>query len=128
MENKFVFVSFSEWYMYLWRACKRAAKGLCQIVFCLVMGIVSVLFYCFKQIEAFCRREPIAAGIVGVLFVFLSVGWCLTFVNGRAATRAAEYQRDSIGYKLDMFMHACDTTKMYVVARDTIRYEQGFLP
>lgn len=121
MEKKFVFVSFSEWYMYLWRACKRVAKGLCQIAFSFVMGIVSLLIYCGKQVEAFCRREPIAAGIVGVLFFVLTVGWCFTFVNGRVATKTAEHQRDSIGYKLDMVMHAYDSVNTIKVEYDTIR-------
>lgn len=128
MENKFVFVSFKEWYMYLWRACKRVAKGLCQILFSLVMGIVSLLIYCGKQVEAFCRREPIAAGIVGMLFFVLTVGWCFTFVNGRAATKTAEHQRDSIGYKLDMVLQAYDSTSTIVIGNDTIRHGQGFHP
>ena len=120
MEKKWIFETFRDWYTYLWKACRRFIKGFLMILWSLLMGIVSVLVYCGKQIEAFCRRETVAAVIVGSVIVLLILGWVFTFVNGRVAQKTAEHQRDSISYCLSKYMQAYDSTSVIVVDQDTI--------
>ena len=127
-KGKFIFDTFKEWDTYAWSACKHLAKGVARILFALFFGMVSIFVFCGKQIEAFCRREPVASGLVGMLTLLLIVGWIATYVNGRAATKTAEFQRDSIGYKLDKYMQAYDTSEAVVIENDTIRYGSKVLP
>ena len=106
MEKKWIFETFEQWYTYLWKAVKTFVMGFVKIIYSIVVGIVSVIVWVGKLIEAFCRREPIAALIVGLLMVLLILGWVTTFVKGRAETKTAEYQRDSIGYVLDKYIES----------------------
>ena len=92
----------------------------------IVFGVISLLIYCGKQIEAFCVREKVAAAIIAVVFFVLVLGWISTYMNGRIATKTAEYQRDSIGYKLDKYMQGFDSSSTIVVDKDTIRYGLDF--
>ena len=121
MEN-YRFESFRDWYTFLWGACKVFGKGIWQITYAFVGGVVSLLIYSARQIEKFCCREPLASGIIGVAFVILIVGWISTFMNGRVAVMTAEHQRDSIGYVLDKYMQAFDSASTIIVDNDTIRH------
>jgi hypothetical protein len=122
MKGKWIFDSFAEWRGYLRRACWGLAKGLMRLVYAIVIGLVSLIVFCGKQVEAFCRRETVASLIIGFVLVLLVSGWVFTFVNGRMETRTAEHQRDSIGYKLDKMMQAYDGSAMVIVDNDTISY------
>lgn len=95
---------FSDWRQ--WRVCfvaglKKCLSGFLKILYCIVLGIASVLVYVGKQIEAFCKRELWASLIIGTLLVLMCVGWMLTFANERAARVGAEMQRDKLRYELD---------------------------
>lgn len=79
------------------------------------------MVWCGKQIEAFCKRETIAATIIGIIITFLVFGWVSTFMKLRAKVMTAEYQRDSIGYTLDKYLQAFDSTSTIIVDNDTIR-------
>ena len=120
MEKKWIFETFRDWYTYLWKAVKTFVVGFVKILYSFLMGIVSVFVYCGKQIEAFCRRETVAAVIVGVVIAMLILGWVFTFVKGRVAQKTAEHQRDSISYCLSKYMQAYDSTSVIVIDQDTI--------
>lgn len=100
---------------------ERFAWGLWRMITGIFFGIISILVYCGKQIEAFCKREPIASLIIAVVVIGLSAGWIVTSVNGSVKLRTAEYQRDSIGYTLDKYLQAYDSTDIIVVNGDTIQ-------
>ena len=105
---------------------KEGAKstffGLWQIISAIALGIVSLLAYAGRQINAFCRRETIAAAIVGSLIVILTTTLIATFVTERTARVTAEHQRDSIAYKMELYMQAYDTTQAVIVNGDTIKF------
>lgn len=85
---------------------KNAFWGISRIITAIVIGIVSVLAYAARQVNAFCRRETIAAAIVGVLIIALSTTLIATFVTERSARVHAENQRDSIAYRNILLMQA----------------------
>lgn len=116
-----LFDNFHQWKVCFLSGCRKAGWGLWRIFTCIILGIVSLFVFCGKQIEAFCRRETTAAVIIGVLIVALSFGWISTFMSGRTMLRTAEYERDSIGHKLDKYLQAFDSTSTIVIDNDTIR-------
>ena len=121
---------FSDWRQ--WRVCfvaglKKCLSGFLKILYCIVLGIASVLVYVGKQIEAFCKRELWASLIIGTLLVLMCVGWILTFARERAARVGAEMQRDSISYELMKFTQFYEGKKffltndsnLYIITNDT---------
>lgn len=99
--SNLLFDDVRQWRVCLWSGVCKAAWGLFRILTCIVLGIVSVFVYIFKQISAFCKREFWASLIIGILIVFICVGWLGTFVKERAARVDAEMQRDKLRYELD---------------------------
>lgn len=122
MNENYLFGSFSGWFVYLWKACKTFVKGLLKIVYSLFGGMASVFVWLFRLVSAFCRREPLAAGIFFVVAFVLSFGWISSYMNGKVATRTALYQRDSISLKLDQYLQAYENSEDIIVGGDTIRY------
>ena len=120
MNEKLLFDSFAGWYGYLWKACKTFVKGLLKIVYSLFGGVASVFVWLYGLIAAFCKREFVASVIIGAVIVALSLGWVSTYMNGRVAVKTAEYQRDSIGHRLDKMMQAYDSATLIVVDNDTL--------
>jgi hypothetical protein len=87
----------------------------------MILGFVSIFAYIGRKIEAFCRREPVAALIITITFAIMSLGWISTFMEGRMRIKTAEYQRDSIGYKLDKYLQCYDSSATIVIENDTIQ-------
>ena len=114
MENKWIFDSFVQWRTYLWKAFVHFFKGVSRIILSVVMGIVSVLVFCGKQIEAFCRREPIAAVVIAIVFACQTAGWTATFVHERHTSVVAQHLADSLSYELSRYTdvyEACPNLK-----------------
>ena len=122
MNENYLFGSFSGWFGYLWKACKTFVKGLLKIVYSFFGGMASVFVWLFRLVSAFCRREPLAAGIFFVVAFVLSFGWISSYMSGKVATRTALYQRDSISLKLDKYLQAYESSEDIIVGGDTIRY------
>lgn len=113
------FSSFHQWKECLVSGIQKAAWGICRIVTCVIFGIASVFIYCGKQIEAFCRRETVAAVIIALVFALMSAGWLYTFVNWRTSTVTAQHAADSLSYSLDRLMQAYDSV---IVDGDTLKF------
>jgi hypothetical protein len=117
-------IIFENWHQ--WKVCflagiSKASWGIWRIVTCIILGIVSILNYVCKQIGAFCRRESLAAAIIGFVFFVMSVGWISTFMDGRVKVRNAEYQRDSMSIKLDKYLQAYESSATIIIDNDTIK-------
>ena len=89
-----------------WQGCiKSAIAGIARNVwalfYTLALGLFSLIIWLIVSVEDFCRREPKAALIMGIIIVFLSVGWILCYVDGRAQLLTAQYERDSVSIMLD---------------------------
>lgn len=89
-----------------WQGCiKSAIAGIARNVwalfYTLALGLFSLIVWLIVSVEDFCKREPKAALVMGIIIVFLSVGWILCYVNGRAQLLTAQYERDSVSIVLD---------------------------
>lgn len=122
MEKKLLFTTFKEWLTFLWGSVRKCIKGFAQILYALLMGVVSLLVFCGKQIEAFCKRETTASFIIACVILFMAVGWISTFTHGRHEAVLAQHKADSISYQLDRYMQAYDSTATVVVNGDTVKY------
>lgn len=119
--KEYLFTSWLQWRVCFVAGVQSLAWGLWRIITCIVLGLLSILWYCIRQIEAFCKREPVAAAIIAVIILSLSIGWIVTYVNRSVELRAALDQRDSISIKLDRYLQAYESGKTLIVNGDTIR-------
>ena len=122
MEKKLLFSTFKEWLTFLWGSVRKCVKGFAQILYALLMGVVSLLVFCVKQIEAFCKRETIAAFIIALVILGMGVGWISTFTHERQATVVAQHRADSISYSLERYLQVYDSSATVVVNGDTVKY------
>lgn len=121
MNENWRFDSFAEWRSFLWDAVKCFLFGFGKMLLAFVYGLISLIAYAIRQIEAFCKRETIAACIVGSLFVLMASGWIYTFVSERAVAVSAQHMADSLSYDLSKY------TQMYekrTVNIDTTDYDK----
>lgn len=119
--NKHLFYSFRTWRICMGEGFKQFGWGLWRIVSGSFLGIASVFAYVGRQIEAFCRREPIAATIIALTFSAMAAGWLYTFVNGRARTAMAQHAADSLSYSLELLTQSYDSV---IVDGDTIKFSK----
>lgn len=122
MELKWIFDSFSEWRDYLWKACRQFIMGVLRVIYSVLMGIVSVFVWIGKLIEAFCRRETVAAIVIGFFFSLILFGWVYTFTKERSAYMTAQFKADSLSYSLGQIEQIYDSTATIVINGDTIRH------
>jgi hypothetical protein len=78
--------------------------GFHKVITNTLFGIVSLLIFFGKKIEAFCKREITAAFIITTIILALSIGWLATFLHTSAQLHTPEHQRDSISIKYDRVM------------------------
>ena len=117
-----IYREFTDWQEEFINRLKQLTQGVFGLLFYVIlMGIVSLFVYCGKQIEAFFRRETIAASIVAIVFVLMSVGWTITFVKERHKRVEAQHKADSLSYDLSKFTQMYDSTELIVINGDTIR-------
>ena len=106
-----LFDSFRGWRVVGRSRGRQLMEGLYGVlVIWLFWGVASLLLYAVRQIEAFCRRETVAALIISVLLVLVCGGWMLTFVRERTAAVNAQHRADSLAYQLSMFTQMYDDT------------------
>lgn len=72
-----------------WQGCFKSAiagiaRNVWRLFYTLALGLFSLIVWLIVSVEEFCKREPKAALIMGIIIVFLTVGWILTYVDGRA--------------------------------------------
>lgn len=117
MEN-ILFDSFRSWRSFMAEASRKTLSGIFGILSGTACGIASLIAYAARQVNAFCRRETVAAAIIGVIIIALSAMLVATFVTERSARVLAERQRDSIAYRNTLLMQAyepSDSTYIYNV-------------
>lgn len=119
--NNPLFYSFHTWKVCMKAGLDKFLWGFWRIVTGIFFGILSIFAYCGRQIEAFCRREPIAATIIAITFTAMAAGWLYTFVQGRAQAVTIQHTADSLSYSLDKIMQPYDSV---IVDGDTIKYSK----
>jgi Na+/melibiose symporter-like transporter len=123
MKDRLIFESLAQWWGCTVSAFRHIGKGVARLLYAIVIGIVSLFVWIGKQIEAFCKREPVAAGIIAAVFLLMSVGWIYTFTRERHATVVAQHKADSLAYDLSRITQFADTDNLMVENKDTLRYE-----
>jgi len=108
--SKFLFNGWHEWKVCMAAAISHLWWGLSKIVTNTLFGIISLFLFFGKKVEAFCKRESLAAFIIGLMVALLSIGWLVTFMNYRVQNRTLEYQRDSVSIRLDRVMQTYEET------------------
>lgn len=116
-----IYTEFRTW----WAGAKHRSKmvfigALGFIYFSVICGIVSLLYYVIRQVNAFCRREITAACIVCTIILVMSFGWLFTFVKEREGRVIAEHVADSLAYDLSKYTQMHDTSIHIVEPEDTL--------
>lgn len=122
MEIKFIFNSLSEWWDYAKNACVCFAKGVASVFLAIFFGVVSFFVWIGKLIEAFCRRETVAAIVIGVIFLGMTFGWVFTFTKERHAAVTAQHKADSLAYDLSKYTQFVKPDDVLVLNGDTINH------
>lgn len=117
--ERFFFSSFADWRKSMYIHFLQTWDGLAGIFLDVVFGIASGIRWMGRKVDAFCRREPVAATLVAIMFLCMAFGWFYTFVTEREAAVSAQHVADSLSYNLDRFMQAYDTV---IVDGDTLKY------
>ena len=120
--NNIIYTSVKQWRLSLRYRLGMFLKGIYGLIFhCLIIGIVSVLYYVIRQVNAFFRRETIAGIVISVLLAGCLSGWMLTFVKERRLRMEAQHKADSLAYDLSKFTQMYGSTETIVINGDTIR-------
>lgn len=107
--SKFLFRDWHEWKVCMAAALSHLWWGFRKIITNTLFGIISLFIFFGKKVEAFCRREALAAFLICLMVILLAIGWLVTYMNYRVQNRTLEYQRDSVTIRLDRVMRTYDT-------------------
>lgn len=101
---KHQFETFESWRIVGWCRFKELLSGLYGVLYVwLLWGVLSIFIFIGQQIEAFCRREPVAAFIVAVVIIFLAWGWISSSTSYKAELTTTQYLVDSLSYELSRY-------------------------
>ena len=102
---------------------KMLLSGLYGVLcLCLIMGMVSVIYFVIRKVNAFFRRELVAGCIMTAIIALLVFGWVSTFVKERYLRVQAQHTADSLAYDLSKFAQMYDTADVIIINGDTIKY------
>lgn len=117
-----IYTSLKQWRLSFRYRLGIFLKGIYGLlVHCLIIGIVSVIYYIICQVNAFFRRETKAGIIISLLLVCCLSGWMFTFVKERHLRVEAQHKADSLAYDLSKFTQMYDSTESIVINGDTIK-------
>ena len=109
--SKFLFSDWHEWKVCMAAALSHLWWGFRKIITNSLFGIISLFIFFGKKVEAFCKRETMAAFVISLMVAILAIGWLVTYMNYRVQNRTLEYQRDSVSIRLDRVMQTYDDNK-----------------
>lgn len=99
------FETFRSWRIVGWCRIKQFVEGAYGILYIwLFWGLLSIFIFIGKQIEAFCRRETVAAFIIGIALFLIGWGWIATYTYCKAEAVTAQYIADSLYYELSKYI------------------------
>lgn len=95
--NGFLFDGWHDWSSYIGNALVGVVKGISRVIYAIIMGIVTLLVYAYKQIKRFVMAYPVP--VLSFLCVVLVFFAFFIFVNYKAKLKACQMERDSISYE-----------------------------
>ena len=117
--KKYLFTSFADWRKSMYIHFLQLWDSLAGLFLDIVFGIASLFLWMYNKVASFCRREPVAAALIAIVFLCMTFGWLYTFVTEREAAVSAQHVADSLSYDLSRIMQAYDTV---IVDGDTLKY------
>ena len=104
-----MFDSWQSWRICMWSAFRKLICGLVRLVLFTIGGLLSVIRGVWRSCVGFVREYPNIA--LGGAIVICAIVWLLSFAQGRANLKTAEFQRDSLSYELSKYTQLYDTVE-----------------
>lgn len=102
---KHQFESFKSWRIVGKNRFRQLLEALYGILYIwLVWGILSLFISVGRLVESFCRREPIAALVIGTVLAVVVWGWIMTYANCQIELTTMRHLNDSLSMELDRYI------------------------
>ncbi|SEA79992.1 hypothetical protein SAMN04487851_11473 [Prevotella sp. tc2-28] len=117
-----IYIEFRTWYKASQYRLKQFSEGFYGLVVkCLLLGLISLLCYLYRVINAFFRRETIAGCIISVILFGVSFSYATSFIKERKLRVEAQYRADSLSYELSKLTQMFEKEDTLIVNGDTLR-------
>ena len=116
--NNPLFDSWHQWQVCMVSGLRKLAWGLFRVFTCLLFGFLSVIRWLWRLLVKGVGCYPAATIFIAVLLI---VGvWLFTYTRLKAQLVSAEYERDTISYRLQKFekMYEEDTDSLIIVRKE----------
>lgn len=95
--NGFLFDGWHDWSSYIVNALVGVVKGISRFIYAIIIGIVTLLVYAYKQIKRFVMAYPVP--VLSFLCVVLLLCVLFLFSNYSAKLKTCQMERDSVAYE-----------------------------
>ena len=95
--NGFLFGGWHDWSSYIGNALVGVVKGVIKVLYAIIMGIVTLLVYAYKQIKRFVMAYPVP--VLSFFCVVLLLCVLFLFANYSAKLKTCQMERDSVAYE-----------------------------
>jgi len=92
-----LFDGWHDWSSYIGNALVGVVKGISMVLYAIIMGIVTLLVYAYKQIKRFVMAYPVP--VLSFLCVVLLLCVLFLFANYSAKLKTCQMERDSVAYE-----------------------------
>lgn len=95
--NGFLFDGWHDWSSYIVNALVGVVKCISRVLYAIIIGIVTLLVYAYKQIKRFVMAYPVP--VLSFLCVVLLLCVLFLFANYSSKLKACQMERDSVAYE-----------------------------
>lgn len=95
--NGFLFDGWHDWSSYIVNALVGVVKGISRVIYAIIIGIVTLLVYAYKQIKRFVMAYTVP--VLSFLCVVLLLCVLFLFSNYSAKLKTCQMERDSVAYE-----------------------------
>ncbi len=115
--NKYLFENWQQFKDYLLIGCQKFVWGFCRIIAALFLGLVSLIRAFWQLLVRLVAKYPKVAIVFGVMAILFVYG--ITYTRMKAKLVAAEFNRDSITYRLSKFEAMYEDTDSVIVVKSS---------
>ena len=113
---------FDDWHQFktcFLAGCEKFIWGFCRIITATILGLLSLIRYLWRLLIESVTKYPKSTIIVGLMAILLVYGY--TYTRMKAKLVAAEFNRDSISYRLSKYeaMYETDTDSVIVIKHNS---------
>lgn len=95
--NGFLFDGWHDWSSYIVNALVGVVKCISRVIYAIIIGIVTLLVYAYKQIKRFVMAYTVP--VLSFLCVVLLLCVLFLFSNYSAKLKTCQMERDSVAYE-----------------------------